>query len=92
MFGIFFYGYDRYGDCVIRTNPTHNVLGQLKKQTGATRGVRNFYIRNWNGIDHAVVYFAGKLNKTDKRISDSISMTMVFTVRQKLTVIVTSCF
>lgn len=28
-------------DCIIRTNPTHNVLGQLKKQTGAKRGVRN---------------------------------------------------
>jgi integrase len=103
-------------DCVIRTNPTHNVLGQLKKQTGATRGVRNaltpeqqrafldfmdghpvydhwkpiytFMIGTgvrvgelsgltWkdidfdNGfitIDHAVVYFAGKMNKTDKRI------------------------
>lgn len=103
-------------DCVIRTNPTHNVLGQLKKQTGATRGVRNaltpeqqwaflkfmdghpvydhwkpiftFFIGTgvrvgelsgltWkdidfdNGfitIDHAVVYFAGKMNKTDKRI------------------------
>lgn len=103
-------------DCIIRTNPTHNVLGQLKKQTGATRGVRNaltpeqqraflefmdghpvydhwkpiftFFIGTgirvgelsglrWkdvdfdNGyitIDHAVVYFAGKLNKTDKRI------------------------
>ena len=103
-------------DCVIRTNPTHNVLGQLKKQTGATRGVRNaltpeqqraflkfmdghpvydhwkpiftFFIGTgvrvgelsgltWNDIDfdngfitidHAVVYFAGKMNKTDKRI------------------------
>lgn len=103
-------------DCVIRTNPTHNVLGQLKKQTGATRGVRNaltpeqqraflkfmdghpvydhwkpiftFLIGTgvrvgelsgltWNDIDfdngfitidHAVVYFAGKMNKTDKRI------------------------
>ncbi len=28
-------------DCIIRTNPTHKVLGQLKKQTGARRGVRN---------------------------------------------------
>lgn len=28
-------------DCVIRTNPAYNVLGQLKKQTGAKRGVRN---------------------------------------------------
>ncbi len=103
-------------DCVIRTNPTHNVLGQLKKQTGAKRGVRNaltpeqqraflefmdghpvydhwkpiytFFIGTgvrvgelsgltWkdidfdNGfitIDHAAVYFAGRLNKTDKRI------------------------
>jgi integrase len=103
-------------DCVIRTNPTHNVLGQLKKQTGATRGVRKaltpeqqhaflefmdghpvydhwkpiytFFLGTgvrvgelsgltWkdidfeNGfitIDHAVVYFAGKLNKTKKRI------------------------
>jgi integrase len=103
-------------DCVIRTNPTHNILGQLKKQTGATRGIRNaltpeqqraflefmdghpvyahwkpiytFFIGTgvrvgelsgltWkdidfeNGfitIDHAVVYFAGKLNNTNKRI------------------------
>ncbi len=28
-------------DCIIRTNSTHNVLGQLKKQAGAKRGVRN---------------------------------------------------
>ena len=28
-------------DCIIRNNPTHKVLGQLKKQTGAKRGVRN---------------------------------------------------
>lgn len=103
-------------DCVIRTNPTHNVLGQLKKQTGAKRGVRNaltpeqqkaflqfmdghpvfahwkpiytFFIGTgvrvgelsglrWcdidfeNGfitVDHAVVYFAGKMNKTGKRL------------------------
>jgi integrase len=103
-------------DCVIRMNPTHNVLGQLKKQTGATRGVRNaltpdqqnaflnfldghpvydhwkpiytFFIGTgvrvgelsgltWkdvdydNGfitIDHAAVYFAGKMNTTGKRI------------------------
>lgn len=103
-------------DCIIRSNPTHNVLGQLKKQTGAVRGVRKaltpeqqraffefmdghpvydhwkpiftFFIGTgvrvgelsgltWkdidfdNGfitIDHAVVYFAGKMNKTDKRI------------------------
>ncbi len=103
-------------DCIIRNNPTHKVLGQLKKQTGAKRGVRNaltpeqqqaflqfmdghpiydhwkpiftFFIGTgvrvgelsglrWkdvdleNGyitIDHAVIYFAGKLNKTNKRI------------------------
>ena len=103
-------------DCIIRTNPTHKVLGQLKKQTGAKRGVRNaltpeqqkaflqfmdghpvyghwkpiytFFIGTgvrvgelsglrWcdidfeNGfitIDHAVVYFAGKMNKTGKRL------------------------
>lgn len=103
-------------DCIIRNNPTHKVLGQLKKQTGAKRGVRNaltpeqqqaflqfmdghpiydhwkpiftFFIGTgvrvgelsglrWkdvdfeNGyitIDHAVIYFVGKLNKTNKRI------------------------
>lgn len=103
-------------DCIIRTNPTHKVLGQLKKQTGAKRGVRNaltpeqqkaflqfmdghpvydhwkpiytFFIGTgvrvgelsglrWcdidfkNGfitIDHAVVYFAGKMNKSGKRL------------------------
>ena len=103
-------------DCIIRTNPTHKVLGQLKKQTGAKRGIRNaltpeqqtaflqfmdghpvydhwkpiftFFIGTgvrvgelsglrWcdidfdNGfitIDHAAVYFAGKMNKTGKRI------------------------
>lgn len=103
-------------DCIIRTNPTHKVLGQLKKQTGAKRGVRNaltpeqqkaflqfmdghpvyahwkpiftFFIGTgvrvgelsglrWcdidfeNGfitVDHAVVYFAGKMNKTGKRL------------------------
>lgn len=103
-------------DCIIRTNPTHKVLGQLKKQTGATRGGRNALtpeqqkkflqftdehpvFAHWkpiytfligtgvrvgelsglrwcdidfeNGfitVDHAVVYFAGKMNKTDKRL------------------------
>lgn len=103
-------------DCIIRTNPTHKVLGQLKKQTGAKKGIRNaltpeqqkaflqfmdghpvydhwkpiytFFIGTgvrvgelsglrWcdidltNGfitIDHAVVYFAGKMNKTDQRL------------------------
>lgn len=103
-------------DCIIRSNPTSKVLGQLKKQTGAKKGVRNaltteqqkaflkfmdghpvydhwkpiftFFIGTgvrvgefsglrWqdidfeNGyitIDHAVIYFAGKLNKTNKRI------------------------
>lgn len=103
-------------DCIIRANPTHRVVGQLKKQTGAKRGVRNaltpeqqkaflqfmdghpVYERwkpiytfligtgvrvgelgglRWcdvdfeNGfitIDHAIVYFAGKMNKTDQRL------------------------
>lgn len=103
-------------DCIIRVNPTHKVLGQLKKQTGATRGIRSALtpeqqkaflqfmdghpvLAHWkpiytfllgtgvrvgelsglrwcdidfeNGfitIDHAVVYFAGKMNKTDKRL------------------------
>lgn len=103
-------------DCIIRNNPTHKILGQLKKQTGAKRGVRNaltpeqqkaflqfmdghpvydhwkpiytFFIgtgvrvgelsglrwcdidfeKGFITIDHAVVYFAGKMNKTDKRL------------------------
>lgn len=103
-------------DCIIRNNPTSKVLGVLKKQTGAKRGVRKaltpeqqkvflqfledhpvyghwkpifiFLIGTgvrvgelsglrWcdidfeNGIiviDHAIVYFAGKLNSTDKRL------------------------
>lgn len=127
-------------DCIIRTNPTHNVLGQLKKQTGAKRGVRNaltpeqqtaflqfmdghpvydhwkpiytFFIGTglrvgelsgltWknidveNGvitIDHAAVYFAGKMNKSKKKIYISTPKTdagirkipMVKEVRQAL--------
>ena len=103
-------------DCIIRANPTHRVVGQLKKQTGAKVGIRNaltpeqqkaflqfmdghpIYERwkpiytfligtgvrvgelgglRWcdvdfeNGfitIDHAIVYFAGKMNKTDQRL------------------------
>ena len=102
-------------DCIIRTNPTHNVLGQFKKQTGANRGVRSalipeeqkafvqfmdghptydhwkpiytFFIGTgvrvgelsgltWRDvdfendvimIDHAAVYFAGKMNKSKQR-------------------------
>lgn len=111
-------------DCIIRTNPTHKVLGQLKKQTGATRGGRNALtpeqqkkflqftdehpvFAHWkpiytfligtgvrvgelsglrwcdidfeNGfitVDHAVVYFAGKMNKTDKRLYISTPKTL----------------
>ena len=103
-------------DCIIRTNPTHNVIGQLKKQTGANRGNRSaltteeqkaflqfmdghptydhwkpiytFFIGTgvrvgelsgltWKdidfendviSIDHAAVYFAGKMNKSKQRI------------------------
>lgn len=110
-------------DCIIRTNPTHKVLGQLKKQTGAKRGVRKaltpeqqqaflkfmdehpvyghwkpiytFFIGTglrvgelsgltWkdidieNGVitvDHAVVYFAGKMNKTQKKVQISTPKT-----------------
>lgn len=103
-------------DCIIRNNPAHKVLGQVKKATGAERGIRNAltieeqeaFLKfmkghpvydHWkpifsfmlgtgvrvgelcgltwkdvdltNGfitIDHALVYFAGKLNKTGKRL------------------------
>lgn len=109
--------------CVIRTNSAYNVLGQLKKQTGAKRGVRNaltseqqaafldfmdghpvyghwkpiytFFIGTevrvgelsgliWKDIDvengviivgHAAVYFAGKMNKFQKRTYISNSKT-----------------
>lgn len=103
-------------DCLIRTNPAHKVLGQLKKQTGAERGVRkaltpeeqNVFLTymdkhpvyahwkpifvfllgtglrvgeltglTWKDIDidecsisinHALVYFAGKRNKSKQKI------------------------
>lgn len=103
-------------DCIIRNNPSDKVIGIVKKQTGATRGIRKaltpeeqkaflefmdghpvfdhwkpFYLfllgtglrvgefgsLTWNDvdferseitIDHALVYFAGKLNKNKKRV------------------------
>jgi len=103
-------------DCILRNNPTTKVLSQLKKETGAKKGVRKaltpeqqkaflqfmdghpvydhwkpiytFFIGTgvrvgelgglrWqdidfeNGyitIDHAVFYFAGKMNKTNQKV------------------------
>lgn len=103
-------------DCIIRNNPSDKVIGIVKKQTGATRGIRKaltpeeqkaflefmdghpvfdhwkplytfllgtglrvgeFSSLTWDDInfekceitvDHALVYFAGKLNKTKKRV------------------------
>ena len=103
-------------DCIIRNNPTHNVLSQFKRQTGAMRGSRNalkpeeqraflnfldghpvydhwkpiyvFFLgtgvrvgefcgltwkdidfeNNAITIDHALIYFAGKLNNSQKRM------------------------
>lgn len=102
-------------DCIIRNNPSDKVVGIVKKQTGATKGIRKaltpeeqkaflefmdghpvfdhwkplytfmlgtglrvgeFSALTWDDIDyekceinvdHALVYFAGKLNKTRKR-------------------------